>query len=328
MKTNAYREYLRGHGLDDEKIEERIPVILAFEDWLSKRGMEIASADQADVGDYAKHLIAVGENTLRNYYTLCNYAMWLGLRALYVQLVEVTDCHNGMETLRDIIETRHGAEIRDQIFREPIPPLGADEAERFAYTQTISGRMDEYLTPKEIHAAWFQVQHGMPKEFWQKHDDEQRQKYAACESLEEFVDRMVEERHALLTRLHAENELWFTQEVTDEALDYLLEHPHLQLGEHNGRKGILVTKVPYQTARSLRETDKTLKRYYACHCPLVREAILKGKKLSGDSCYCSLGHASHYLTGMGLEHLEGEVLESVVRGDDRCRFIFYLPENA
>lgn len=40
----------------------------------------------------------------------------------------------------------------------------------------------------------------------------------------------------------------------------------------------------------------------------------------------SLGHASHYLAGLGLA-LKGEVLESAVKGDTRCRFVFYLPNN-
>ena len=79
--------------------------------------------------------------------------------------------------------------------------------------------------------------------------------------------------------------------------------------------------------KALHAADGTMKRYYTCHCPLIREAILNGDTLSGDVCYCSLGHASHYLAGIGLSGLEGEVIESAVKGDARCRFIFYLPED-
>ena len=39
-----------------------------------------------------------------------------------------------------------------------------------------------------------------------------------------------------------------------------------------------------------------------------------------------LGHASHYLAGLDQE-LIGEVLESAVKGDTRCRFVFYLPHK-
>jgi hypothetical protein len=68
-----------------------------------------------------------------------------------------------------------------------------------------------------------------------------------------------------------------------------------------------------------------MKRYYACHCPLVREAILQDQPVSSEVCDCSLGHASHYLAGLDQE-LRGEVLESAVKGDTRCRFVFYLPD--
>jgi redox-regulated HSP33 family molecular chaperone len=78
--------------------------------------------------------------------------------------------------------------------------------------------------------------------------------------------------------------------------------------------------------RYLHETDPAMKRYYACHCPLLREAIRNGQPISSDVCNCSLGHASHYLAGLGQD-LKGEVLESAVKGDVRCRFVFYLPDK-
>ena len=131
----------------------------------------------------------------------------------------------------------------------------------------------------------------------------------------------------MLRQLHADQKLWYTQEVTDDALAYFEENPHMQWGEHNGRKGIIITKVPYMTDRMLHAKSETMKRYYVCHCPLVREVIRRGEKLGDDVCYCSLGHASHFLSGMGLDGLEGEVLESAVKGDMSCRFIFYLPDT-
>ncbi|MBN1777910.1 MAG: hypothetical protein JW811_07285 [Clostridiales bacterium] len=327
MKAKDFADYLRTRNMDETEIKEQLAAVQAFEGWLSEQGEELATAGKETINRYAGQMIRDGSNTLSNFYALCRYAWWSGLRPQYVALVEVTDCDNGMEVLRDAIKKRHGAELRDRIFIEPIPPLGAGEAVRLEHTKAVNARMNELLTPGEVHAAWFQVQHGISREDWQKHDDEQRDKYSACESVEVFLERMREDRNAMLTRMRDENKLWFTQEITDDALRYLIENRHMQLGEHNGRKGIVVTKVPYMADKVARETDETLRRYYACHCPLVREAILNGETLSDDVCYCSLGHASHYLTGIGLEHLKGKVLESVVKGDARCRFIFYLPEE-
>ena len=55
----------------------------------------------------------------------------------------------------------------------------------------------------------------------------------------------------------------------------------------------------------------------------MRQAILQGQPLSPEVCECSLGHASHSLAGLG-QALRGEVLESAVRGDARCRFVFWV----
>jgi hypothetical protein len=54
--------------------------------------------------------------------------------------------------------------------------------------------------------------------------------------------------------------------------------------------------------------------------------LLQSQPISVEVCTCSLGHASHYLAGLG-EDLKGEVLESAVKGDTRCRFVFYLPDK-
>ena len=327
MTENAYADHLRGKGVPEAEIAEKLLVVRAFEAGLFTLGTAIETAGKPEVDRHARRMIADGSNTLENFEILQSYALWRGLRPLYVALVEVTDCHNGMETLAEILETLYGADVRAKVFLEPLPPLGADEKERLEYTKTIMGRMNTLLKPSEIRAAWFRVQHGIKPEEWCSADAAERERYAGCATVDEFLRLKRTNRNAALTGMHDRGELWFTMEMTDEVLAFLTDEHHMRLGEHNGRKGIVVTKVPYRAAQFIRETDDTLKRYYVCHCPLVREAILRGETVSSDVCYCSLGHASHFLTGMGLETLEGEVIESAVRGDVRCRFIFYLPDE-
>ena len=325
MATDAYRERLRGLGVSETDINERVQTAEALEAWLRERGLDLAAAEKADLERYAKRMIAQGSNTIQNFDTLSEYALWSGLRAQYIALVEITDCYQGIEKLMETVERQHGAAVRNQIFDQPPPPLGADERERFTYTRQIAERMADILTPEEARAAWFQVKHGIPEAYWQKQDAAEREKFAGCGSIEAFIRQKKQARGEMLTALHAQNKLWFTMELTDEVLAFLLDDRHMQVGEHNGRRGIVITKVPYQADRYLRETDDRLKRYYACHCPLIRDAILTGEPIPAEVCACSLGHASHFLAGLGLP-LTGEVLTSAAQGDDRCRFIFYLPD--
>lgn len=327
MTSDPYQDALKAQGIDAAECETRLAAVQVFAKWAADQGMELSAVQKDDLYRYAQMLAADGSNTPETFDAVCDYLLWAGLRVQYIALVEITDCHNGMQKLADTIEKDHGAELRSRIFAEPFPPLGADEAARCAYTRRVTGRMEDMLTRQQARDAWYQVQHGISEAYWQKQDARERQTFANCETVDSFLENKQRERVAMLRRVKEQNELWFTMELTDEVFAFLTEEPHMQWGSHNGRKGIVITKVPYRPAQYLHAEDSRMKRYYACHCPLVREAILRGEPVSQEVCYCSLGHASHFLAGLNLPHT-GEVLQSAVMGDDRCRFIFYLPDEA
>ena len=327
MKIEGYREYLQGQDVSADAIEKQMAIIGDFVESLTDLGLKetAASAGKDEVDRFARKLIAEGRNTLEYFSLLRDYANWLGHRKLYVALVEVMDCHNALEVLADEIEKRHGREVRDRIFSETLPPLGADEKERCAYTRTIMKQMAQQITPEETRDAWFQVQHGIPADVWRKSDRADKEKYRQCGNIDEFLDLKRRERDTLLTRLRDEDKLWYTVVINDEVLEFVKSDPEMEVGRREGDK-IYISKIPYNAIRYLHETDAKMKRYYACHCPLLREAILKDQPVSPDACNCSLGHASHYLAGLDQE-LKGQVLESAIKGDTRCRFVFYLPNK-
>ena len=327
MKIEEYREYLQGQDVPDDAIEKQMATIGDFVEFLTDLGLKetAASAGKDEVDRFARKLIAEGCNTLEYFSLLRDYANWLGHRKLYVALIEVMDCHNALEVLADEIEKRHSREVRDRIFSETLPPLGADEKERCAYTRMIMKHMAPLLTPEEARDAWFEVQHGIPAEIWRKSDMSEKEKYRKCGNIDQYLDLRRLERDTLLTRLRDEGKLWYTVVINDEVLEFVKSDPEMEVGRREGDK-IYISKIPYNAVRYLHETDAKLKRYYACHCPLLREAILKDQPVSAEACNCSLGHASHYLAGLDQE-LKGEVLESALRGDTRCRFVFYLPNK-
>ncbi len=322
MEIENYREYLLEQNVSGDAIEQQLTLISDLIHFLEVEESSVTTIKEA-VERFAQRLIAEGRNTLVNLSILYKYAAWGGHRALYVALLELIDCHNAMAVLADTVTERHGQAVHDRVFCEELPPLGASETERCAHTRTIMGRMAQQITPEAIRDAWFQVQHGIPADTWRESDLADREKYRQCESIDAFLSLKRQERDTLLTRLRDEGKLWYTLEINDEVLAFIRSNPEMEGGRREGDK-IYITKVPYNAVRYLHETDPKMKRYYACHCLLVREAILRDQPVSPSICTCSLGHASHYLAGLGLE-LKGEVLESVVKGDARCRFVFYLP---
>ena len=322
MNHEKYERYLRGRGIPEQSIEKQMAVV---GDWCrfleSTGGQDGQIAGKAEAEIFARRLIGESRNTLENFSALGDYAGWAGHRKLQVAWIELMDCHNALEALAAEIERRHGRETREKIFAKPLPPLGADEKERSVYTREITDRMARSISGEQARQAWFQVQHGIPAEDWRRSDAADREKFLQSGSIDEFLALKRRERDALLTRLRDEDKLWYTVKISDEVLEFVKSDPEMEGGRREGEK-IFITKIPYNAVRYLQETDLWMKRYYACHCPLVRQAILEDRPISPEVCHCSLGHASHYLAGIGLPY-RGIVLESAVRGDLRCRFVFY-----
>lgn len=326
MDIGSYSEFLHDQQLTSGEIEKREQLVGELIDFLVARGA-VETAGKEEVEAFAQKLISAGRNSADNFGYLRDYASWLGRRSLYVALIELMDCPDSLKVLAAEIEARHGRDVRDRIFLAELPPLGAGERERSAFTKTITERMAEELTPQEARAVWFQVQHGLRPEYWREGDESDKEQFRSCGGdIDAFLTLKRRERDAMLTRLRDEGELWYTVEIDDEVLDFITSDPEMEVGRREGNK-VFITKVPYNAVRYLHATDATTKRYYTCHCPLLREAILNDWSISPDVCNCSLGHASHYLAGLDME-IKGEVLESAVKGDTRCRFVFYLPDNA
>jgi predicted hydrocarbon binding protein len=88
-----------------------------------------------------------------------------------------------------------------------------------------------------------------------------------------------------------------------------------------------VIKIPFAPKQYLKEKDPTMKRYYACHCQLVRTSIRDGEpKVSKNFCYCSAGYEKLHFDAIFGEPVEVEILESALNGDERCRFVIKIPK--
>ena len=321
MDLEGYQRHLRGEGLPEESIRDRLSLIEDFDRFLDDAGLgKDRKAGKPEAEKFARRLMQTGRNTVENFSALRDHAGFTGNRPLYVAWIELMDCHNALEVLAGEIERRHGKDLREKIFPVQPPSLGADEKERCAYTRGIAERLDGILSVHQARLAWFQVQHGIPAEDWRTSDAENREKFMRSKDIDDFLDLKRRERDALLARLHEEDKLWYTVQITKEVLEFVKSDPEMEVGRREGEK-IYISKIPYNAVRYLQEPDPRRKRYFACHCPLVRRAILEDRPVPADVCYCSLGHASHYLAGIGGEY-RGDVLESALRGDLRCRFVF------
>ena len=124
-----------------------------------------------------------------------------------------------------------------------------------------------------------------------------------------------------------EGRLFYSQEITAEVLKYVEQHPEFECGERKGNI-IYITKIPYNTKKFLAETDPTMKRFYACHCPWARQAIKNNNiQLNPVFCNCSGGFSKKPWEVIYSQTLQVDLLESALKGDYRCRFAVHLPEQ-
>jgi effector-binding domain-containing protein len=91
---------------------------------------------------------------------------------------------------------------------------------------------------------------------------------------------------------------------------------------------ILIDKKPQQKKRFDEATDPLEKRAAACYCPVIKAAILAGEEISFTYCGCATGWFRPVWEEIVGAPVRVVCEESVLKGDERCRFAIYLPDGA
>ena len=156
---------------------------------------------------------------------------------------------------------------------------------------------------------------------------EKKKRFESSKTIDEYL---MNEHKRLIMELEScmkEGKIWYEQKITPAILEFVQNNQEICTGARYGNN-IYITKIPYDPEQYLKENDPNLKAYYACHCPLVRSALLDEKiKIPSIFCYCSSGYEKLPYDVIFEENVEVELLESVLNGDYRCRFAIKIPED-
>ncbi len=115
----------------------------------------------------------------------------------------------------------------------------------------------------------------------------------------------------------------------EQVMDFVINNPIHGFwgGVREGRK-LIKAKFPYKIRKYLNATSEKDKKYQFCHCGWVRESLLNDDvNISRNFCYCGAGWSKQLWEAILERELETELLETVLDGDERCLFVFYLPED-
>ena len=214
--------------------------------------------------------------------------------------------------------------MRDEVFAGiGVSPMGLPPAEKPFDMFPVIDRLIAKLGYEQVELLLAACLRDLPEEYYL--DD--RQKYIELADIDEYLKYKHQSLVKRLENCQQEGKLFFSQEINEDVVQYVRERPEIESGVRQGDI-LYISKIPYNTIKFLAENDPTLKRYYACHCPWVREGIKQGNiKLNPIFCNCSGGYSKRPWEIIFKQRLKMEVLESVLLGNLQCRFAIHLPET-
>ncbi len=320
MDREGYRQLLIARNVCEDKIEASIAMAERFEVYC--RSLE-AKPDGAAAWNFCRTLIQEKQNTYDNLLALARYGRFIRDNSVYVAILELLDGSEVQSNLYEKVGASFGNSIRDEVFAGiGISPLGRPSPEKPYDIFPVLDRLIEAVGYERVELLLSACLRDLPDDDFL--DD--REKYIDSAGIDEYLARkhraLVEE----LKKCQGEGQLFFSQEITHEVVEYVQARPETECGVRVGNT-LFVTKIPYNTKEYLVETDPTMKRFYACHCPWVRHAIKNGSlRLNPVFCNCSGGFTKKPWEVIFGQTLRVEVLESALKGDFRCRFAVHLPE--
>jgi hypothetical protein len=295
-----------------------------FEKHLEEKKQKLNSASLDVLKEYILLLIEEGKNSEDRLVAIARYCYFAKKNDLYVYLASVLGATNVLPGIGGRLAAIVGEETRRKVYEGvEFPPLGAPQDDYPKLTKTVLDRMEAELPPTKCREVMTWNYHNVPATVFK----EAKKRFEKSASIDEYLkgehEMLVEELESCMKK----DQLWFEQEITPEVLEFVKNNQEINTGVRKGDK-IFKVKIPYSPKQFLEEKDPIMKRYYACHCQLVRTALRDCKpKISPTFCYCSAGFEKLHFDVIFDEPVEVELLETLLKGDSRCRFAIKIPKG-
>lgn len=321
MNEQVLRDYYKKRGFSAGLTDEAVAAVCALEDWLHARAETLESAGVPQIRAQIRSMMDSGGVTLETLLAQGRYFYLTSRNDIYVYYTSLLGAVGVVESISDRLALLESAEVAEELIGTlPKPPPGSEPADYPAFTRALMERLEQNLPESSVRRALAGNHHQIPAEEF----EDERKLYLLSGSMEEYLCAAHKKQVATLQRHADTGTVWFEQIITQDVVDFVAANQEIQSAVKIGDT-LYTTKIPYDPARYLAETDETMRRYYACHCPFAREAILRGEpEISGNWCYCSGGFVKYpYEVILGRE-LRVELLQSVLMGDPVCRFAIHL----
>ena len=324
LRERGFRKYLKKRKINVKDIDYSVSVLKEFEEHLKKKSASLASVDLDAIKEYVSLLITESRNSRERLVAIARYCYFAKKADLYIYFTSIMNAVNVLPDIGERLANVVGEKARREIFDGfELPPLGSPPDEYPKLTKMVLGRMEATLPAGKCREVLTWNYHKVPIEAFK----EQRRRFEKAATIDGYLrgehKRLVKELESFMK----EGRPWFEQEITPEVVEFVRRNQEICTGVRRGDK-IYVTKIPYSPKQYIKEKDPTLKKYYACHCQLVRTALRDGKpKIPPTFCYCSGGFDKLHFDAIFGESVSVELLETPLKGDDRCRFAIEIPRS-
>lgn len=325
MELVDFEEHLKKQMLTTEQVNAALSIVKKFGVFLSKDERAVENVNHEDLHNFSIQLIENEENTYVNYVGLLKYAYYIKNSLLIQAVMEILDGREVIENFSRKLTDEFGIKIRNEIFQDiDIPPLGLDQKKKPEITRKLVERFLEKSGYKECEEF-------LAKGLRNKYEEDYapaRERFLKTKNIDEFLRDSHENLIETLKKHQKEGTLFFTQEIDDDVISYVRQNPTIEGGIRRGNQ-VIITKIPYMAKQYLNEPDEHKRKYYYCHCPWAREALKEEEGLFVPPvfCNCSAGYYKNYWEAVLEQPVKVELLESVLKGDDVCKFALHLPEE-
>lgn len=320
MKLDLFLDYYEKRKFNDDQLEAGIRALTRAEGMLMKQGTCLDKATLPQIRTLLDQWILDKTNDEEAILALARYFYVTDKTEIYLYFTKLTGCFGVIEAIKtrfdDVMAPYHA---NDFLVAKPVP-LGSDPKAYPHFTHEFMIELEAFTTLEQTKTILCGNNHGLDKAAFKK----EKAIYQASPSIEVYLTGLHQRRIAQLQAACDHKKPWFEQCITQETVDYVSQNQELLSAVHH--EGVLtLTKIPYDPSNYLSQTDPLKKRYAACHCPFVREAILNGKpSVSKHWCQCSAGFEKFHFETILEKPLKVEVLQSVLQGDLVCRFAISL----
>ncbi len=321
MNETALRDLCQKRGFSAEQTEKALAAVRALESFLLGRGTSLEDASAEDIRAYLDLLIRKKRCLLEDLLAMARYFYLAGRNEIYIYFTSLLGGVGVIENIEARLAGAVGNENAKNILSGLArPPLGSDPSAFPAFTSALMERLEQSLPEDTLRQALAGNNHGIPASAF----DTEKTEFEKAVSLDAYLRGKHARQVAELQRCCDKGEVWFEQTITQDVVDFVSANQEILSAVRDGNV-LYVTKIPYDPAKYLTATDPAQKRYYACHCPFAREAIKSGGPcISENWCYCSGGFAKYPFEVLFGRSLRVELLSSVLRGDQVCRFAVHL----